>query len=113
MHGLKSAILAISQKLPDWLDWLCPISAALHFCPELKLTSEVTPGLLVIQIQIQAAFRDSKSEQVKELPTKFREISQFRVGKTMNHEQLTNRILKMFFSNLILKTAFSFSFRSW
>ena len=21
MHGLKSAILAISQKLADWLDW--------------------------------------------------------------------------------------------
>ena len=29
MHGLKSAILAISQKLADWLDWPCPVSAAL------------------------------------------------------------------------------------
>ena len=27
MHGLKSAILAISQKLADWLDWPCPVSA--------------------------------------------------------------------------------------
>ena len=25
-HGLKSAILAISQKLADWLDWPCPVS---------------------------------------------------------------------------------------
>jgi hypothetical protein len=33
MHGLKSAILAISQKLSDWLDWPCPVSAALHFRP--------------------------------------------------------------------------------
>jgi hypothetical protein len=31
MHGLKSAILAISQKLADWLDWPWPVSAALHF----------------------------------------------------------------------------------
>ena len=31
MHGLKSAILAISQKLADWLDWPCPVRAALHF----------------------------------------------------------------------------------
>ena len=31
--GLKSAILAISQKLADWLDWPCPVSAALHFLP--------------------------------------------------------------------------------
>ena len=27
MHGLKSAILAI---LADWLDWPCPVSAALQ-----------------------------------------------------------------------------------
>ena len=33
MHGLKSAILSISQKLADWLDWPCPVSAALHFRP--------------------------------------------------------------------------------
>ena len=33
MHGLKSAILAISQKLADWLDWSCPVSAALYFGP--------------------------------------------------------------------------------
>ena len=30
MHGLKSAILAIFQKSADWLDWPCPVSAALH-----------------------------------------------------------------------------------
>ena len=30
MHGLKSAILAIFQKLADWLDWLSPVSAALQ-----------------------------------------------------------------------------------
>jgi hypothetical protein len=29
MHGLKSAILAIFQKSADWLDWPCPVSAAL------------------------------------------------------------------------------------
>ena len=35
MHGLKSAILAIFQKLANWLDWPCPVSAAAHrilFC---------------------------------------------------------------------------------
>ena len=30
MHGLKSSILAIFQKLADWLDWTCPVSAALQ-----------------------------------------------------------------------------------
>ena len=30
MHGLKSAILAIFQKSTDWLDWPCPVSAALQ-----------------------------------------------------------------------------------
>ena len=29
MYGLKSAILAIIQKSANWLDWPCPISAAL------------------------------------------------------------------------------------
>ena len=29
MHGWKSAILGIFQKLADWLDWPCPVSAAL------------------------------------------------------------------------------------
>ena len=33
MHGLKSAILENFQKLADWLDWPCPVSAALHFRP--------------------------------------------------------------------------------
>jgi hypothetical protein len=33
IHGLKSAILAIFQKSADWLDWPCPVSAALHFRP--------------------------------------------------------------------------------
>ena len=28
MHGLKSAILAIFQKSANWLDWPCPVSAA-------------------------------------------------------------------------------------
>ena len=31
MYGLKSAMLEISQKLADWLDWPCAVSAALHF----------------------------------------------------------------------------------
>ena len=30
MHGLKSAILAIFQQSADWLDWPCPVSAALQ-----------------------------------------------------------------------------------
>ena len=34
MQGLKSAILAIFQKSADWLDWPCPVSAALHFRPQ-------------------------------------------------------------------------------
>ena len=29
MHELKSAILDIFQKLADWLDWPCPVGAAL------------------------------------------------------------------------------------
>ena len=33
MQGLKSAILVIFQKSANWLDWPCPISAALHFHP--------------------------------------------------------------------------------
>ena len=28
-----SAILAIFQKLADWLDWPCPVGATLHFGP--------------------------------------------------------------------------------
>ena len=70
MHGLKSAILAIFQKLADWLDWPCPVSAALqndsqdfffslifkfsYIFLNMKTLSEVAPGLLFIQIQIQA-----------------------------------------------------------
>ena len=34
MHGLKSAILAIFQKSADWLDWPCPVSAALQNHPQ-------------------------------------------------------------------------------
>ena len=30
MHGLRSATLAIFQKSSDWLDWRCPVSAALQ-----------------------------------------------------------------------------------
>ena len=33
LHGLKSAIWAIFQKLADWLDWPRSVSAALHFRP--------------------------------------------------------------------------------
>ena len=69
MHWLKSAILAIFQKSADWLDWPCPVSAALqngsqdifflfyiyiYFFLNMKPLSEVVPGLLDIQIQIQA-----------------------------------------------------------
>ena len=65
MHGLKSAILAIFQKLANWLDWPCPGSAALQnrrqdlfsllyfkfhlFFLNMKPLSEVGPLLLVIQ----------------------------------------------------------------
>ena len=66
MHGLKSEILTIFHKLADWLDFPCPVSAALQnysqdffpfsllfiFLPSL----EVAPGLLIIQIQIQAVW---------------------------------------------------------
>ena len=69
MQGLKSAVLAIFQKLADWLDWPCPVSAALQNGSQdffllsfiflfiffnMKPLSEVAPGLLVIQISIQA-----------------------------------------------------------
>ena len=30
MYGLKSAILPIFQKSADWLDWPCPVRAALQ-----------------------------------------------------------------------------------
>jgi hypothetical protein len=69
MHGLKSPIWAIFQKLADWLDWPCPVSEALQNGSQdfffsfifkfsfiflnMKTLSEVAPGLLVIQIQIQ------------------------------------------------------------
>ena len=34
------SVLAISQKLANWLDWPGPVSAALHFRPQKKkLTS--------------------------------------------------------------------------
>ena len=74
MHGLKSAILAIFQKSADWLDWPCPVSAALQNGSQdfffsftftfkfsfiflnMKPLSEVAPRLLVIQIQIQAVW---------------------------------------------------------
>ena len=51
MHGLKSAILAIFQKLADWLDWPCPVSAALNFrlvfCHSDPDPSSVTYHLIV------------------------------------------------------------------
>ena len=69
IHGFKSAILVIFvifQKSADWLDWPCPVSAALKngllifytlifvIFLIMKPLSEVAPRLLVIQIQIQA-----------------------------------------------------------
>ena len=30
MHGLKSPVLTIFQKSADWLDWPCPVAAALQ-----------------------------------------------------------------------------------
>ena len=70
MHGLKSAILAICQKSAVWQ---CPVSAALKngsqdffpfnvyililiFKKNMKPLSAVPPGLLVIQVQIQAVW---------------------------------------------------------
>jgi hypothetical protein len=68
-HGLKSAILAVFQKSADWLDWPCPVCAALKngslifffffifqfsfIFSNMKRLLEVAPHLLVIQIQIQ------------------------------------------------------------
>ena len=63
MHDLKSEILTIFHKLADWLDWPCPVSAALRngsqnsflfYILHMKPLSEVAPCLLVIQIQIRA-----------------------------------------------------------
>ena len=66
MHGLKSAFFAICQKSAGWLDWPCPVSTALQNGSQdfiskfsfmflnMKPLSEVAPGLLVIQNQIQA-----------------------------------------------------------
>ena len=67
MHWSKSAILTIFHKLADWLDWPCPVSAALKngslifflfyiFIDflNIKPLSEVLPRLLVIDIRIQA-----------------------------------------------------------
>ena len=34
MHWLKSAILAIIQKSANWLDWPCPVTAALQNRPQ-------------------------------------------------------------------------------
>ena len=53
MDGLKSAIFSIFQKLANWLDWPCPVCAALQNCPKdilvsfisMKPLSEVAPGL--------------------------------------------------------------------
>ena len=67
MHGLKSAILAISQKLVQpsiseddrkWLHQLLPIKY------ELKLPSEATPMSFAIQNQIQAVCRHSSAYTV-------------------------------------------------
>ena len=66
-HGLKSAILAIFQRSADWLDWPCPVNAALNFHSQdffyiliyfLKYETivERSARRLVIQIQIQAVW---------------------------------------------------------
>ena len=34
MHEFQSAILAIFQKSANWLDWPCPVSAALQNRPQ-------------------------------------------------------------------------------
>ena len=68
MHGLKSAILAIFQKLPGWP---CPVIATLRngslkkddlciliiFFFNMKPLSETVPRLCVIQVQIQQCER--------------------------------------------------------
>ena len=80
MQGLKSAILAIFHKWAIWLDWPCPVSAVLQknqqdffflcyisiltYFLNMKPLSEVTPLLLVIQIQIQAYINIPKSNTV-------------------------------------------------
>ena len=48
MHGLKSAILAISQKWADRLDrkWLYQLLPIKY---ELELPSEITPGPLLLR----------------------------------------------------------------
>ena len=70
MHGLKSTILVICQKSANWQDWPCPVSAALQNRPQdffflfifsfiflnMKPLSELAPGILVIQIPIQAVW---------------------------------------------------------
>ena len=72
MHGLKSAILVIFQELANWLDWPCPVSAALQNRPQdlfsllyfnfhlfflnMKPLSEVVPGLLVIHPDPSSVF---------------------------------------------------------
>ena len=87
MHGLKNAILAIFQKSADWLDWTCPVSAALQngshdsfftftftfifkfIFLNMKQLSEVELGLLVIQIQIQAVCYVNERPELFSTPT--------------------------------------------
>ena len=75
VHVLKTAILAIFQKSANWLDWPCPVSAALQNHPQdlcfsfkssfsfiflnMRPLSEAVPSILVIQIQIQAVWNKS------------------------------------------------------
>jgi hypothetical protein len=65
MHGIKSAILPFFQKSADWLDWPALQNGSQYFFFSFifkfsfvflnaKPLSEVAPGLLVSQIQIQA-----------------------------------------------------------
>ena len=69
-------------KLADWVDWSCPVSAALQNGPQdffylfsllifiyFKPLSEVVSRLLVIQIQIQAVWNtyfESRKKEVQE-----------------------------------------------
>ena len=65
MQGLKSTILANFPEIADWLDWPCPISAALHYASiendrkwlyqilpityESKWPAELMPGLMLFR----------------------------------------------------------------
>ena len=51
MHRLKSAIFAIFQKSTDWLDWPCPVSAALHFCSPIFFSISISISYLFFRYE--------------------------------------------------------------